>query len=374
MAKKIGILNFQFSNHNYGAVLQAAALENTIKKLGHNVEHINYLPYNSNNFKNKIKYGFWGHLIKAVLRKSKFSDYRMNKVIFEKFRQSWITRSNKYYYNSEEIKQDSHTYGAIVVGSDQVWRPKMYPNFKSDVQVYFLDGISNNTRRISYAASFGVDEWEIKDHPALTDSIMSNLKKFHAISVREDSGTKICCNVFNVKSQHVLDPTLLSDKNFFDKIISTSVFKKETSPSDIVYYKLDIDENFKRKLKKISKNLNFSTENIYYNESKLWFNSYIPVPLWLSKIKNSKLVITDSFHCVCFSIIFNKDFYCIRNKERGESRLESLLLSLGLDNRLVSLDSLENVNFNSNIDYSVINKKVEKLKINSFEFLKESLQ
>ncbi|QKJ50679.1 hypothetical protein G9396_05230 [Providencia rettgeri] len=58
--EKVGILNFQYSDHNYGAVLQAAALENIVKQLGYNVEHINYLPYNKKKFKNKLKYSFIG--------------------------------------------------------------------------------------------------------------------------------------------------------------------------------------------------------------------------------------------------------------------------------------------------------------------------
>lgn len=370
--KKIGILNFQFSDHNYGAVLQAAALENKIKNLGYNVEHINYIPYDSNSFKNKLKYGFIGHILKTILKKSKFYDYRRNKSVFENFRINWIKRSSNYCYTVEAFNKFSVIYDAIIVGSDQVWRPKMYPNFNSDIQVYFLNNISSNIRKISYAASFGVDEWELSNNLKLTDTVTKNLKNFYAISVREDSGVNICNNIFNVQSQHVLDPTLLSDKNFFEEIISSEPYQEKSN--ELIYYKLDIDQNFKNKIKYISQQLNFTHENIYYKESKLWFDSYISVPSWLAKIKNSKLVITDSFHCVCFSIIFNKNFYCIRNKGRGESRLESLLTLLGLEDRLITLDELTAIACNRNIDYSHANEKLNKLKCFSTKYLEDSLK
>lgn len=371
-SKKIGILNFQFSDHNYGAVLQAAALENKIAKLGYSVEHINYMPYDPNNLKNKIKRGFIGHILKTILNKSRFYDFRLNRTVFEDFRINWITRSKNYYFTAESFNNAAFEYDSIVVGSDQVWRPKMYPNFNSDIQVYFLSGISNEIRKISYAASFGVDEWELLDNQKLTSNIAQSLKDFYAISVREDSGFNICNTIFNVKSQHVLDPTLLSDKEFFDEIISSN--QTTENNSELVYYKLDIDDAFKNKIKYISDELGYSYENIYYTESKLWLNSYISVPSWLQKIKNSKLVITDSFHCVCFSIIFNKNFYCIRNKVRGESRLESLLLLLGLENRLINFDELTPRNCNIDIDYSYANDKLNELKYISTKYLKDSLE
>ncbi|HEF8786795.1 TPA: polysaccharide pyruvyl transferase family protein, partial [Providencia alcalifaciens] len=327
-------------------------------------------PYNKKKIKNKLKYSVVGHLAKVILKKSRFYDYRKNKICFENFRNSWINRSNQDYFTSEDIQKNAHQYDAIIVGSDQVWRPKMYSNLKLDTEVYFLQTVPSHIKKIAYAASFGVDYWELTDNPHLTESISNSLKEFSAISVRENSGVTICQNVFHTKANHVLDPTLLSEKIFFDQIINSESTAK---PVDLVYYKLDSNKEFKKIINGISTSLNYTSKNIYFHES-LFLNSYITVPSWLSYIKNSKLVITDSFHCVCFSIIFNKNFYCIRNKSRGESRLESLLASLGLENRLIyQYDLLDSHMHNTNIDYQKVNKKLESLKENSLSFLKKAL-
>lgn len=366
---KIGLLNFQYSDHNYGAVLQAAALENVVKQLGYNAEHINYIPYN-NGFKNRFKKSFFGHLVKVILGKSSFFNYVTNQNAFENFRQEWITRTPISYHTSSDLDDISSNYNAIIVGSDQVWRQSMHST-PTDTYAYYLQFASDTTLRISYAASFGVDYWETSENKQKETAIKNSILKFDSISVRESSGVDICAKQFNKKAEHVLDPTLLVDKAFFEKIISGINLEKN---SNIVYYKLDVSISFTEQLTNFANKKNLSLENIYFQKEKL-FNKYIPVNMWLYKIKNSDLVITDSFHCVCFSIIFNKDFLCIRNKKRGESRLISLLDSLKLSDRLIdeaelshTLDKIKKIN------YSKINLTLEEKKIESFKFLKDALK
>ncbi|HCR4098728.1 TPA: polysaccharide pyruvyl transferase family protein, partial [Providencia rettgeri] len=141
-------------------------------------------------------------------------------------------------------------YNAIIVGSDQVWRPKMYSNFNSDTEVFFLQALPSRIKKISYAASFGVDHWEFITNSKLNQSIANSLKDFTAISVRENSGITICQDVFHAEATHVLDPTLLSDRDFFDRIINS---ESPIKSSDLVYYKLDEDEEFKKSINNISK-------------------------------------------------------------------------------------------------------------------------
>ncbi|MEX6374433.1 polysaccharide pyruvyl transferase family protein [Providencia hangzhouensis] len=167
----------------------------------------------------------------------------------------------------------------------------------------------------------------------------------------------------------------MAGKEFFDKIISSSSIASSNNQRKptIVYYKLDITKDFKNKLKKISNTLNIQTKNIYYSEG-IFYNKYINVTSWLEQIKNSTLVITDSFHCVCFSIIFNKNFVCIKNKNRGESRLFSLLGSLGLTDRFITEDELDTCLENiQDIDYTKINTIIEEQRKNSLTFLINAL-
>ncbi|HGN0869675.1 TPA: polysaccharide pyruvyl transferase family protein [Providencia alcalifaciens] len=367
--KKVGILNFQYSDHNYGAVLQAAALENVVKQLGYNAEHINYIPYN-NGLKNRLKKSFFGHLVKVILGKSSFFNYVTNQNAFENFRQEWITRTPISYHTSSDLDDISSNYNAIIVGSDQVWRQGMHST-PTDTYAYYLQFASDTTLRISYAASFGVDYWETSENQQKETTIKNSILKFDSISVRESSGVDICAKQFNKKAEHVLDPTLLVDKAFFERIISSIDLEKN---SNIVYYKLDVSNTFTEQLTSFANKTNLSLENIYFTKEK-FFNKYIPVNMWLYKIKNSDLVITDSFHCVCFSIIFNKDFLCIRNKKRGESRLYSLLNILNLESKLIDENELDcHLKNYSAIDYSSINKILDNKKESSIEFLKKSLQ
>lgn len=365
----VGLLNFQFSDHNYGAVLQAAALENVVTQLGYNVEHINYIPYH-NGLKNRLKKSFFGHLVKVILGKSSFFNYVTNQNVFEKFRQQWITRTSTSYHTSSDLDSISSNYSAIIVGSDQVWRQSMHST-PTDSYAYYLQFASDTTLRISYAASFGVDYWEKSKNQQKETAIKNSISKFNSISVRESSGVGICAEQFNKKAVHVLDPTLLVNSEFFEKIINNV---NEKTQSDIVYYKLDITSHFIEQLHSFSTSEKMSLENIYYTKEQ-FFNKYIPVSLWLYKIKNSKLVVTDSFHCVCFSIIFNKDFLCIKNKKRGESRLISLLALLGLSDRLIDEYELASkLNKMQDIDYNQVNKNLETHKIESYSFLKNALE
>lgn len=368
--KKIGIINFQYSDHNYGAVLQAAALEHIIKSLGFDVEHINYVPYDKNKISYKIKSGFIGYLIKLLIRKNKTLKYVRNNNVFELFRTKWITRTNEIYLNNTDLDKISSQYSAIIVGSDQVWRPKMYSR-PDEFYAYFLGFASDATLKISYAASFGVDHWEINDKN-YTNKVKKNISRFSSISTRENSGVDICKDIFSVDAQHVLDPTLLVDKSFFESIIKYESINPQKK--NIVYYKLDITPSFKKMMKKISFNENKNIENIYFNEGVVC-DDYIPVHEWLYKIKNSHLVITDSFHCVCLSIIFNVDFICIKNSNRGESRLTSLLSSLNLLDRLIDEDNLVcSVDKLATINYQLVNEQIMTMKKQSSIFITSALE
>lgn len=368
---KVGILNFHYSKHNYGAVLQAAALADVIKKKSICVEHINYIPkptYSSkvNRLKEMVLSSFSKlHLIKLIYKKPLAS----NHYIFNDFRRKWINVSPITYSSKEELHKEEFDYSHIIVGSDQVWRTSYTVD---NAFVYFLDFSNCKTKKISYAASFGVDEWESAN---ITKDVEKLLKKFDYISVREKSGINICQDTFNVNASHVLDPTLLAGSSFFYGIINAEKNNYRTK-DNIVYYKLDVDKNFKDQIIEISEFFNCGYEDLYYKPFFYGYK-YNKVDEWLSKIIGSKLVITDSFHCVCLSILFNKDFVCISNRVRGNSRLDSLFAQLGIKGRVYDEDSsISLFDFVSNLEklnYKEINKKLEYLRIDSMKFLFKSL-
>lgn len=368
--KKIGIVNYHYSNHNYGAVLQAAALHSYVNNIdGFKSEHINYIPPGAIpkwniKFKNILNSYLMDLGIKA--KKITHGSFR-NPEIFENFRVKWLPRSEKTFHYFDELKSAQFDYSHVIVGSDQVWRPS-YTGSSS--LVYFLSFLNSEIKKISYAASFGNDTWDLNEEETL--KIASEVNKFQAVSVRESSGVDICETYFSVSAQHVLDPTLLVGRQFFDDIIDD---KLNDTDKGIVFYKLDVDGKFESFINEASSELNLTSTNIYYT-SKGRKHYYREVDVWLKAIRDSKLVITDSFHCVCFAILFEKPFLFYPNENRGVARLESLLGLLDLEQHIYrgDVNPVKLLNKLSNIDYVPVKKKLEELRLSSSQFLYDSIK
>ncbi|EOT0185343.1 polysaccharide pyruvyl transferase family protein [Escherichia coli] len=376
--QKIGVLNFQYSDHNYGAVLQAAAIEQFLKSNGYNAEHIDYIS------SPEIKGNRVIIQLKCILKKLGLSDsvrkmlgkqvhltpVVTNEKVFEEFRKNWLVRT-KCFRNFEELKKTDFNFKAVIVGSDQVWRPSQFTRF-SDYKVYFLSFLPSQVKKISYAASFGIDKWEVSD-ANVTNEIKKYIQDFNAVSVREDSGVNICATIFNVDAEHVLDPTLLVGSDFFNSIIAKEI-RADAYYDAIVYYKLDIDQHFIDSVTILGRKKCKPVKNIYYNQVD-GRNEYYSVPEWLSNIKNANFVITDSFHCVCFCLLFQKEFLCCVNESRGLSRLQSLLGMLELTDRICSSkDDFDNkLNSLKLIDYSKVGDILNKHRDISKAFLLSNL-
>lgn len=307
---KLGILNFQHSNHNYGAVLQAAALEYTCRKMGYDAQHLNYVPQQRKTLRSRV-----GQLLRFLGLISKpLKKPHHNNEAFERFRVKHVTRSERFSSNNV-FRTKSQEYSSIIVGSDQVWRP----SYSNDDYAFFLKYVSSNVKRISYAASFGTSGWEGIKNSIYTRKVSDELRSFTAISCREDSGVSICRDVFNVKASHVLDPLLLVDDQFIEDISAES---DDKTISDIVYYKLDANSSFERDLAQLSSFYELSTTNIYLQNGVI--SKYREVHEWLSLIQRSKIVVTDSFHCICLALRFGKEVIFCPNDRRGQARFDSL--------------------------------------------------
>lgn len=380
MNKKIGLLNFHYSDHNYGAVLQAAALADVVSRIGYSVEHIDFIP-NKMAQKKTLRQLLIAvlaalgikSLIKRMLGKKEYIKPTVTGgEVFETFRDVWVARSQQTYTASQQLNTVGTTYSAVVVGSDQVWRPNMFVNKHQDVDAYFLSFLPDSVTRVSYAASFGVDKWEDTSDSILSDRVRKAMTKFNAISVREQTGIAICRDHFGVTAQHVLDPTLLNGVEFFERVIAKAGVSKQNE--NVVYYKLDVDTTFISAIKHIGDILQVPTEDIYYQMSETGYR-YIPVADWLAKIRDSKFVVTDSFHCVCLAILFNKEFICFANKDRGLARLQSLLASLGIEGRLCEQNQSLTAFFSNcePIAYEDVNAKLAELRISSMNFLRVNL-
>lgn len=309
---KIMILTQPLLN-NYGGLLQNFALQKLLKNLGH--DPITYNLF----FSAPPLYIYLFSWIKTILlffcgKKRPFAKFHRSekrKEITESFITDYlITTPTIGKYCSRIIRQSKAN--AIIVGSDQVWRPKYNRQIEN---MYFKFASNSPVLRIAYAASFGVDTWEYSYKQTCICSKLA--KKFNAISVREESGIKLCKEHLGVDATWVLDPTLLLKKEDYLPICEDVPICKEKY---LAVYVLDENEMVTATYEKeaISRGL---VVKKFHADSK----STLTVPEWLAMFRDASFVVTDSFHGTVFSIIFGKEFKCIYNEGRGAARFESLL-------------------------------------------------
>lgn len=351
---------------NYGGILQAYALQYTLNEMGHNsiiIEQEYLQPINNLNLLLSIpKRIFSKYILKR--RKYIFSEHQNNKHQIErrKYTTSFISKYIQNSYTKDYNSIDLNQFDAFIVGSDQVWRP-LY-NW-GNIDKMFLSFIPKecNLKRISYAASFGTSEWEFT--PEQTSICTELLSRFNAVSVREIDGIKLCKE--NLKRNDVvcvLDPTLLQNKAVYENLC------KDVSAIDdntLFAYILDLNEDIKQKLEIVAKEKGLSLKIVSADN-----HCTLTVPEWIAMFRDAKCIVTDSFHGTVFSIIFNKEFYCITNKERGGSRFTSLLSQFGLMSRLYS--SIAEIHLNNDvINWTLVNETRNMLVQHSIKFINSNI-
>lgn len=223
-----------------------------------------------------------------------------------------------------------------------------------------------SVERISYAASFGAAEWELKLDDPLTLMAKRELKKFKAISCRETSGIGICKKTFGVQATHVLDPLLQVCDEFFEQIIV-----KASSPSSsakIVHYKLDEDEAFTEALTRLESKVGCKAHNLYRRNGL--DNAFEEVGQWVRNLYDSEIVVSDSFHCICLALRFGKKVFYSPNPSRGQARMDDLFQYLGLELEMLS-NTTELILLNRGEQFD---NNLSRLRNSSSIFLKESLK
>lgn len=373
---RIGILTLPLHT-NYGGILQAYALQTVLERMGHEVVVFDKILPEPSLPLWKCPFVYSKRLVNKLLgRKDNivFLEQYVSKI--KPIIQQNTNKFIKIYIHRVSFKTfaqipDADTFNAIIVGSDQVWRPIYFgEDHIDDAFLAFARGW--NIKRIVYAASFGVDKWEYS--PVQTETCKSLLHNFDAISVREESGVKLCREFFECKAQLVLDPTMLLDKSDYVKIIKTSNVPK--SKGNLLVYILDETPDKTALIKNIADKYNLKPFRVGSNTEKIHapLNERIqpPVEEWLRGFYDAEFVITDSFHACVFAILFEKQFVVIGNKKRGMSRFISLLSLFGLENRLIAENS--NVSAVDYIDFTLLRNRLAELKEKAMSFLYKSLK
>ncbi|MGQ7262230.1 polysaccharide pyruvyl transferase family protein [Vreelandella sp. V005] len=357
---KITILT-QPLGHNYGGLLQAYALQCYLKSIGCDVETLD--RRSPGNTSTPIKTQLINVMRLLAGRIKSIPTTKKQLLVLKnlaEFRDQRLTMT-KTVTSEEEIRDYARNQNidAFIVGSDQVWRPRYSPsilNFYLD----FLDDVSSPAKRISYAASFGVDVWEYQDD--VTKRCKTLIKKFDAVSVREQSAMELCKSKLDTNAEWVVDPTLLLEVADYQALIDTCEINH--NKDCIISYVLDSGADKRSIANIVSNSVNKKVVSIKPENKISQFRSkdinrcvYPKVEKWLQSIKDSSFVVTDSFHGTVFAIFFNRPFIAIGNSRRGMARFESLLSHFGLVNRLVeNSNEVTQELIKQKIDWATVNK------------------
>lgn len=374
---KIGIITLPL-NFNYGGLLQAFALQKILRDMGHQPVCIDRPLYPKVSIDWTSIYSWYNLVCKYILHtkpyisfdKYLYDTYPIVTQYTEPFIKKYIERVSVSDFGC--LSEDD--FDMLMCGSDQIWRRKFHKK-ETDVYNSFLLFAKNwSVKRVSYAASFGSDEWEYNQHETKVCKKLISL--FDAVSVREISGVELCKSHFNISAMHVLDPTLLLSAEDYIRILGITDYPKPSG--NLLTYILDENDikcNIVEKIEKEKKLKSFVVNSKAEDyRSKIENRIQPSVESWLKGFYDADFVITDSFHACVFSILFKKQFAVIINKRRGASRIVSLLGLLDLEDRILDEDEWNDKLLKlKEVDYNFIEPQLDNLRHNSIAFLKKAL-
>lgn len=366
--KTVGVITYHYF-HNYGAILQAYALCSSISRLGHSCRFIDFRP--EPNVSRQIAFSLNPRRWPGVLVRLWFSkDNLLYRKRFNEFIASYLPLTEHCYTTAKELEQNPPLFDTYVCGSDQIWHPLLL-NREFGLP-FLLNFVPENKRRVSYAASFGVSEIYGQYRQQISDL----LRRFDAISVREDVGCDIVKSLIGKEARHVLDPTFLLTARDYQQIAIAPPY------SDFVLvYPMELGPNqaFLRLVQLARHKIRLPFVFVFPDGySNTWLRLADKVRLdagpkeFIGLIDRARLVLTNSFHGTALSIILRKPFLGVPHSSTN-ARIKSLLQLLNLQERqLVDPSEIED-RFLETSDYSVafelLNKEIER----SFDFLRSEL-
>lgn len=365
---KIGILTFHRAI-NYGAFLQAFALKTYLSSLGHEVHIVDYWPEGHADAYRILphtwkKSSFWGKIKTILLLMLRYKRAKKRRDGMQRLFEKYFGLSIDSLYPTP-MSLSNLSYDCLIYGSDQIWWKSTIPGYCGFDSVYWGEFVPISIKKIAYAPSMGIIELSKDDKR----QIQCWLNNFSALSVREVELFQEIRELTNKPIAIVLDPIFLLSG---DEWGSYCIHIKEEKY--ILYYNLIPTEESKYLVKELSKRLGFKVLEVTGSVSPFKIGKHtlqtINAIEFISLIRNASFVVTSSFHGTAFSILFKKQFYAIgMGKKSG--RVSSLLSMLDLDNRLLNtcpvMTSIEM------IDYDGVTERLNRLVIESKNFIKQSL-
>ena len=358
--------------YNYGASLQAYALQQYLSSVGHDVEIIDYkpdymrvhynfwyVPDNSRYYRKAMKSGLFRFLLCCYFAPARFATYG-RKLKFDAFTRKHL-HLTKTYFSYQDLVDCPPEADVYIAGSDQIWNCKL-PNGKDPA--YFLQFGDKGIKRISYAASFAIPEIPDEDKLQMHDW----LKLFDAISVREKTGVKILDSL-SVKGIEVLDPVFLLTREDWATFCNSRI-GVEKKRYLLVYDLFLNDTRLEKEARRLSAEYNLRIISVDASRKCPFADKNIsdagPAE-FVKLIANAEYVVTNSFHATAFSIIFNRRF-TVYYTYSNISRISDILSTLGIEKQLNP--DVPGYDF----DWDKINRVLNGIRENSYNFILSNIR
>ncbi|MBR3988309.1 MAG: polysaccharide pyruvyl transferase family protein [Clostridia bacterium] len=367
--KTAGIVTIHKIN-NYGAVLQAYALNKFLRNNGIEAYTIDFrTPRVEESY--QIYYPFKS--VMDIPRNLMCARYKKQLTLrnkrFNEFLEKKVPMTEKAYFSDEEMEKANFDFDYYLCGSDQIWNTHC-TNYRDS---FLLSFVKDKSKCISYAASIG----ESTIVEPLIPKFKKELSDFKSLSVRELQGSQLISGITNREVKTVTDPVFLLSKDDWETLLVENPIKGPY----ILFYAVhsgdvegmrDFAKAMQKKLSMPLVILNKNLKDMLYKNKKF----YCAGPQeFVSLIKNAEYVCTNSFHAVAFSSILHTKFWVFSSKAgvSTSSRIHSITEQLGLANRVLNRSNSANVELTEDIDFNEVDKKLRAMVKDSKEFLLNSL-
>ena len=380
---KIGITTFQWAD-NYGAVLQAYALQQFLTQRGHRVEIVNY--WRGRSIRRWLRFAQYlpecffrsGFQFLSLLRKllplslKQKVDAKYKNLVFANFRRDRLCLTEPFA-DKADLVRFADEFDLLITGSDQVWNPRYLAQTEGMADCYFLSFARGETRKVSYAASIGHADSSLMTKK-WTSLLADRLRTMDAISVREKSSVPLVEELSGrTDAVAVADPTLLLRAQGYKAIMSGQKIRKRYLFSYMLH---GLEKDAASQIKEISDGLGLKAVQCDAGRSKLFAGYMLPAPTeWLSLICHASFMVTNSFHGVMFCLIFNVPFVAILiNGKEGSmnARILDVLSIAGLSHRVFALgEEISEGLYRGQIEWDRVNALMEEFRGSSVRFLQD---
>ncbi len=369
---KAALLSFH-NAYNYGAALQAYGLQCAVEQLGADCEYINYVNASRRNaydmayqFKSALKNRKLLRALKVALG-APFIEKRGRS--FDRFYSHYLRKTEKEYHSSAEAASLNGSYDRFIVGSDQVWNPE---NNGGDT-AFLLDFVKDPKKKVSYSSSFGIcdipDEFKERYERLLSD--------FSCLAVRESQGVDLVRSLTGRKALLVLDPVFLAGRAEWDRLRKHDAWNhkkkyvffytnRSTQVEDFLMSGYDMAGLEKHILSSHVTPADFL-------DPKTRVCTAMTPERFLNEVADAELVVTASFHCLAFALMYHKKVCVLLTGDYGkDERILSLLDIVGLKDRILGINTTM-ADIDAAIDYDAVDRKLAPYLDSSFDYLRQAV-